>query len=291
MRIGLHALGIGSGADPTVVEAVARAAESLGFSTLWAGEHVVMVDRPDTVYPYTDDGRIAVPADADWLNPMAVLAYCAGITSRIRLGTGVLLLAEHNPVVMAKHAASVDVLSAGRLVLGIGVGWSAAEFAALGLSFAERIPRTREYVEAMRQLWSEDVASFDGEFVRFEPVRSCPKPVRHRRIPVVIGGNSDGALGRVAAYGDGWYGFDLTIGELPGRLAALASACRAQGRSVGDLDVNVALRDGEPQDLAELDALGVREVVVVESPPADPAAVGPWLEELAERWGVGSVGG
>ena len=272
VRTGLHALGIGSGADPTVIEAVARRAESSGFSTLWCGEHVVMVDRPDTLYPYADDGHIAVPADADWLNPMAVLAYCAAVTSRIRLGTGVLLLPEHNPVVMAKHAASVDVLSSGRLVLGIGIGWSAAEFAALGVPFARRIPRTREYVEAMRRLWSEDVASFDGAFVRFEPVLSYPKPVRDRRIPVVMGGNSDGALRRAAAYGDGWYGFNLTIDEVPGRIDVLASACRAQGRAVGDLEVNIALREGEPADRAELDALGVHELVVVESPPVDPSA-------------------
>src|ERR1700694_5055316 len=124
-RVGLHALGIGPGADPDVIDAVARTAETVGFSTLWSGEHVVMVDQPGSPYPYAPDGRIAVPADADWLDPLATLAFVAAATSRIRVATGVLLLPEHNPVVVAKQAASLDVLSRGRLLLGIGVGWSA----------------------------------------------------------------------------------------------------------------------------------------------------------------------
>ena len=132
MRFGLHALGIASGADPDVILAVAAAAESSGFATLWAGEHVVVVGRADSPYPYSPDGRIAVPATADWLDPWATLTFAASATSRIRLATGVLLRPEHNPLVVAKQATSLDVLSKGRFLLGVGIGWSAAEFAALG---------------------------------------------------------------------------------------------------------------------------------------------------------------
>src|SRR6476646_330377 len=209
MRLGLHALGIGTGAKRAVIDAVAGAAERAGFATLWAGEHVVMVDESASRYPYSDDGRIAVPAEADWLDPMIALSFAAAATSTIRIATGVLLLPEHNPVLVAKQAATLDALSGGRLTLGIGIGWSREEFDALGVPFERRAARTREYVDAMRTVWRDDVASFHGDFVHFDAVRVNPKPLRESRIPVVLGGNSDAALRRVALWGDGWYGFNL----------------------------------------------------------------------------------
>jgi probable F420-dependent oxidoreductase len=289
MRIGLHALGIGAGARPEVIRAVAAAAEAGGFATLWSGEHVVMVDRPVSRYPYSADGRIAVPAAADWLDPLLALSFTAAVTSRIKLATGVLLLPEHNPVMAAKQAATLDVLSGGRLTLGVGIGWSAEEFAALGISFSRRGQRTAEYVAAMRALWADDVASFSGEFVQFEAVRVNPRPVRARRIPVVVGGNSDAALGRVAAFGDGWYGFNLTAGAAAERVSALAGQCRQRGRSLGELSVAVALADGSPAVLPELARIGVTELVVVGAPPADLDAAGAWATELAARWGAGDT--
>ena len=288
MRIGLHALGIGTGARPEVIRAVATAAEAAGFATLWSGEHVVMVDEPASRYPYSPDGQIAVPAAADWLDPLLGLSYTAAVTSRIELATGVLLLPEHNPVLAAKQAATLDVLSEGRLTLGVGIGWSAEEFAALGIEFSRRGPRTAEYVAAMRALWADDVASFSGEFVRFDAVRVNPKPVRARRIPVVVGGNSDAALKRVAAFGDGWYGFNLTVDAALERAAALAGHCRQQGRSLDELTVAVALTDGSPAALPELAQAGVTEVVVVDSPPAGPGDAAAWVTNLAARWSAGS---
>ena len=133
-----------------------------------------------------------------------------------------LLLPEHNPVLVAKEAATLDVLSAGRLTLGIGIGWSADEFTALGIPFARRAQRTADYVAAMRTLWSDDLASFSGEFTRFDAVRVNPKPVRGRRIPIVAGGNSDAALRRVAAFADGWYGFNLPADAVGERISTLA---------------------------------------------------------------------
>jgi probable F420-dependent oxidoreductase len=287
VRIGLHALGIGPGADPAVIEAVARAADTAGFSTLWSGEHVVMVDRPDSPYPYASDGRIAVPSDADWLDPLVTLAFVAAVTSRIRVATGILLLPQHNPLVVAKQAASLDVVSQGRFVLGIGIGWSREEFAALGVPFAGRAERTREFVEVMRALWREDVSSYHGQHVRFEEVRSYPKPVRDGRVPVILGGNSDGALDRVAGWGDGWYGFNLSRDELPGRMEALESRCRQAGRDPATVDVAVSLRDGHPREAARLAELGVTELVVVESPPDRAADAAGWVDGLYERWSRG----
>ncbi len=285
MRIGLHALGIGSGADPVVVAAVARSAERAGFATLWWGEHVVMIDRPDSRYPYADDGRIAVPSDADWIDPLVGLSFVAAVTEHIRLATGILLLPQHNPLVVAKQTASVDVLSGGRLVLGVGVGWSAEEFAALGVPFARRAARTVEYVDVLRTAWRDDVVAYDGEFVGFAEVRSYPKPVR-RRIPVVLGGNADRALDRVVAVGDGWYGFNLSTDEVAERMGALGSRCAAAGRELAQLDVSVAVRDVTPDDLEPLALAGVDELVVVDAPPTEARAVEGWIADLAARWGV-----
>ncbi|MFF8860506.1 LLM class F420-dependent oxidoreductase [Streptomyces sp. NPDC015139] len=284
MRVALHALGIGHGARPEVVRAVARAAEAHGFARLWAGEHVVLVDAPVSRYPYSDDGRIAVPSDADWLDPLLTLSFAAAVTERIGLATGVLLLPEHQPVVVAKQAATLDVLSAGRLTLGIGIGWSADEFAALGVPFAGRGRRTEEYLAAMRTVWREDVATFEGEFTRFRDIRVNPKPVRERRLPVVMGGNGDAALRRAVTLADGWYGFNLSTAQALERVSVLAGHCVEQRRPMAALTVAVALTDATPAVLPELARAGVTEVVVVGAPPGAPDEAARWVGGLAGQW-------
>ncbi len=285
MQLGLHALGIGAGADRAVIDAVASTADGCGFATLWAGEHVVMVDRSASRYPYSDDGRIAVAAQADWLDPMIALSFAAAASSRIGVATGVLLLPEHNPVVVAKQAASLDRLSGGRLTLGVGVGWSREEFDALGVPFERRAARTAEYVAAVRALWRDDVASFDGTFVGFEAIRVNPKPVRDRHIPVVVGGNSDPALRRAAAWGDGWYGFNLDgVAAVRERVAKLDRLCAESGRDRAQLRLSVALRDPSADDIGALDGLGVDELVLVEAHPDRLRSASGWVLALADRW-------
>jgi probable F420-dependent oxidoreductase len=282
MRIGLHALGVGTGAAPDVVTALARGAEQHGFATLWAGEHVVMFDEQASRYPYSESGRIAVPADADWLDPFVCLSVAAACTERISLATGVLLLAEHNPVIIAKQAASLDRMSAGRFLLGVGIGWSAEEFAALGVPFAGRGARTVAYVAAMRRIWNDDPASFAGEHVGFEGIRVHPKPERPGGVPVFFGGNGDRALERVAAHGDGWYGFYLEgVAAVRDRVETLTEMC-AGGRPRPTVAVSVV--GCEPSDVAELAAIGVDELVIVDAPPASGAEVAAWVSELAARW-------
>jgi probable F420-dependent oxidoreductase len=285
MRLGLHALGIGSGANRAVIDAVSAAAERAGFATLWSGEHVVMVDESASRYPYSDDGRIAVPAEADWIDPLIGLSFVAAATSSIRIATGVLLLPEHNPVLVAKQAATLDTLSGGRFTLGIGIGWSREEFDALGVPFERRRVRTKEYVDAMRTLWRDDVASFDGEFVGFDGVRVNPKPVHGRRIPIVLGGNGDAALRRVATWGDGWYGFNLeNVDAVADRVGYLRQLCSEVGRDPGELRLAVALRDLKPGDPVALASLGVDELVIVEGPPDDARDAADWVRALADRW-------
>ncbi|MCC9306081.1 LLM class F420-dependent oxidoreductase [Kitasatospora sp. RB6PN24] len=284
MRVGLHALGIGDGARPEVIRAVATAAEAHGFARLWCGEHVVLVDTPASRYPYSADGRIAVPADADWLDPLLALSFAAAVTHRIELATGVLLLPEHNPVLVAKQAATLDVLSAGRFSLGVGVGWSAEEFAALGVPFTGRGRRTDEYLAAMSAIWTRDPASYTGEFTRFDAIRVNPKPLRDGRLPVVIGGNSDTALRRAVTLADGWYGFNLSVADIPARIAVLARECARHGRDLEELTVAVAPSDGTPEHLPGLAAAGVTELVVVAAPPTRPDEAARWVKQLAWTW-------
>ena len=285
MRLGLHALGIGAGANRAVIDAVAAGAQRCGFATLWSGEHVVMVDRSASRYPYSDDGQIAVPSSADWIDPLIGLSFAAAATSTIGLATGVLLLPEHNPVLVAKQAATLDTLSGGRLTLGVGVGWSREEFDALGVPFERRTARTAEYVAAMRTLWRDDVASFDGEFVGFDSVRVNPKPVARQGIPIVVGGNSDAALRRVAVWGDGWYGFNLAdVQQVAERIAYLDRQCDERGRDRRELLLCVALRDLRIGDVGPLADLGVDELVVVDGPPADARVAADWVSALADHW-------
>lgn len=244
-----------------------------------------MVDEPDSRYPYSADGTIAVPAAADWLDPLVGLSFMAAATQRIQIATGILLVAEHNPLLLAKQAASLDVLCGGRLALGVGVGWSREEFAALGVPFARRGARAAEYVAAMRVLWRDDVASFHGEFVSFDAVRVNPKPLRSRQIPVVLGGNSDVALRRVAAWGDGWYGFNLAgVAAVRERVGVLKGLCGQAGRDIAELYLAVSLDGGRPEDLPALADLGVNEIVLVQTPPEDARRAADWVAALASRW-------
>ena len=285
MRVGLHALGIGPGADRAVIDAVAKAADDHGFATLWAGEHVVMVDDSASEYPYSDDGKIAVPAVADWLDPLICLSFIAAATTRIGIATGVLLLPEHNPVHVAKQAASLDRLSNGRFTLGIGIGWSREEFDALGVPFAHRAKRTAEYVAAIRTLWRDDIASFSGSFVDFDAIRVNPKPVRDRHIPIVLGGNSDAALRRVVRWGDGWYGFNLDgVAAVADRVELIGQLCRDAGRDRAEFRLAVALTQPRPEDVSALAKLGIDELVIVAAPPHDVDEVPGWAADLAQRW-------
>ena len=171
MKIGFFAVGIGASTEPQVLRAVAMAAERLGFATLWAPEHVVLVEAYASQYPYSS-GKFPGPPDIPIADPFATLAYAAACTSTIRLGTGICLAPEHNPLVLAKTAATVDRLSGGRFTLGVGVGWLAEEFQALGIPFEHRGARTREYIEVMRKLWTERSSTHHGRFVDFAGVLS-----------------------------------------------------------------------------------------------------------------------
>jgi probable F420-dependent oxidoreductase len=212
--------------DPGALAGLAQAAEDLGYDSLWLADHLVIPERIESSYPYSPDGRFPTPATQPYLEPLAGLGYLAGVTHRIRLGTHVLILPYRHPLLTAKMVATIDGLSGGRVDLGIGVGWMREEFEALGLEervFTRRGAATDEQLRILRTVWSEDVASFEGEFYRFDRLGAQPHPVQQPYPPIWVGGHSKAALRRTARFGDGW----LPIGGRPP--AELPPAAVAEG--------------------------------------------------------------
>jgi probable F420-dependent oxidoreductase len=221
--------------DPDTATALAQAAEEAGFESLWAPEHVIESKRADaTPYRGVPSGSMSRLSRRGGIpDPLIWFAYVAAATTRIRFGTGVLILPEHQPVVLAKAAATLDHLCGGRLMLGIGVGELPEEYAAVGMEFHDRGRRMDEYIEAMRVLWRDDVATFQGEHVAFDQVECKPWPV-HRQIPLIVGGASKAAIRRAARSGDGYFPFvfpdqDPEV-ELPRLIAEVRAATSAAGR-------------------------------------------------------------
>ena len=264
MDVGYFAVGIGPTSNPEWVRTVATNAERLGFSTLWAPEHVVLLDEYASKYPYSS-GKFPMPTDIPIADPFTTLAYAAACTKKIRLATGICLVPEHNPLVLAKTVATVDRLSGGRFIFGVGVGWLAEEFEALGIPFERRGQRTREYVEVMRKLWTERGSSHQGEFAKFTNVLSYPKPINNKGVPVWFGGESNPALRRVAEYGDGWIGFNLLPEEAGEKIKRIEELLKANGRSRSDVKLAVSpyAKPIKTDDLKRYRDAGVEEITLL----------------------------
>jgi probable F420-dependent oxidoreductase len=286
MKIGILAMASGKMAGGELLKTIAINAERLGVATLWAPEHVVLLDQYESKYPYAADGRFAAPTGAPVLDPFVTLATIGAVTSKIRLATGICLVPEHNPVVLGKVIATLDFLTGGRALLGVGIGWLAEEFQALGIPFERRADRTREYIAAMRQLWGQDPSSYSGEFVRFDNVRSKPKPIQGGKLPVFFGGESGPALRRVAEYGDGWCGFNLLPDEAAAKIKRIEEMLKANGRSLSDVEIALSptgkriTRD----DLKRYRDAGVSEVVLTSLSPRAEDQVVKDLEGIARDW-------
>src|SRR5262245_56680416 len=247
MKIGFFAIGIGPAADPELVALTAQTAEKCGFHSLWAPEHVVLIDNYASRYPYSADGRLPMPTTKiDILDPYVALTFAAAHTKTIRLGTGISLIPERNPVVTAKEIASLDKLSGGRFDLGVGVGWLAEEFTAVGVPWERRGDRTREYLKAMKLLWTEEEPEFKGEFCSFPKVRMYPKPVQKPHPPIIFGGESTPALKRVGEVGDGWFGVNVTIEDAKTKIARIKQYAQAAGRNADKLSFAVSPGIGSP---------------------------------------------
>jgi probable F420-dependent oxidoreductase len=287
MKIGLFAIGAPWMSGGALLRAVAQHAERLGISTLWVPEHVVLLDKYSSRYPYSYDGQLPVPTNAPIFDPFISLATMAAVTSTIRLATGICLVPEHNPLVLAKVVATLDFLSGGRALLGVGIGWLEEEFQAIGVPWERRAERTREYIESMRKLWSDEVSSYQGNFVKFEGVRSNPKPLKGAKLPVFFGGESGPALCRVAEYGDGWCGFNLTPDEAAAKIRRIEDLLKANGRTRSDVEFAVSpyTKPVKSDDLKRYRDAGADEVVLFRlGPPQEEKELAANLEQIARQW-------
>ncbi len=256
MHIGLFGINMNFMAQPAWAMKVAQHAETLGFESVWTGEHVVLPDPREAPSP--------APPETPMLHPPALLAYLASATTTLKLGTGITLIAQRNPVVLAKEIGSLDVLCDGRLLFGIGAGYLHQEFAALGVDFASRGPRTDEYIDAMRVLWREPKPTFSGRYVNFDNIQAQPRPTRPEGPPLIIGGASPAAMRRAVTHGHGWYGFamDVTATAKAVEGLTLAQARFERPADLGALELSIT--PPKPPTRAMLEdyaALGVSRVI------------------------------
>jgi len=265
MDVGLFVPIASANATPELVGAVGREAEERGFESIWVAEHVVLFDEYDSAYPYDPSGRFPAGGDAGMVEPFTALTYLAAVTERIRLGTGICLVPQRNPVYTAKAVTDVDALSAGRVDFGVGVGWLREEFEALGVPFERRGQRTDEYLAAMRSLWCDEVSEFHGELYDLRPCRMYPKPVQLPHPPIHVGGESDAALRRVARLGQGWFTFGRLPEDLPPALERLDAALAAEGRTRADITLSVSpyMHPVTPESVGRYAELGVDRLVVL----------------------------
>ena len=256
--IGLFSINTDHLVDHEALSKVAIAAEQAGFESLWTAEHVVL---PDPQVPPSP-----LPPNAELLDPAVALAYIAAVTTEIKLGTGIIILPQRNPLVLAKELASVDVLSNGRVIFGVGVGYLGPEFAAIGVPMEDRGPRTVEYIEAMRSIWNDEEPDYDGEYVSFKGVKAFPRPIQRPGPPVVMGGHSKPAWRRTVTHSEGWYGFMLDPEATSQNLAGLTEAQEKYERpaSLGQIEITVTprMRPG-PEMIDRYNELGVDRLVLL----------------------------
>jgi len=273
MDIGVFGMNSGACADPAVALDAARAAEELGYESLWVGEHVVL---PDPRVPPSP-----LRPDAAMLDPIVALSHLAAVTTRVRLGTGIIILPQRNPVVLAKELASLDVLSGGRFLFGVGVGYLQPEFAAIGVPFDDRGPRTIEYLEAIQALWTMPKPEYHGRLVDFAGIDAHPRPVQ-QPVPIIMGGGTPPAFRRAVQRGHGWYGFGLE----PDAAARCLDGLRAAGdryerpAELGRLEITITppLRSADRAAYADM---GIDRLVLVPSHSLSAADLRAWLEEHA----------
>ncbi len=233
MKLGLYGINVGICADPETTIAVAQAAEDAGFESVWTAEHVVLPDPQVPPSPSAPDNPL--------LDPIVALSFVAAQTETLRLGTGIIILPQRNPVILAKELASLDVLSQGRLIFGLGVGYLRPEFDALGIPFADRGARTTEYLEAIRALWTQPKPEYKGRFVQFSGIQAQPRPIQKPHPPIFMGASTPPALRRTVERGNGWYGFALDLAAAADRIAALRELEKSCDRpsELGPLEISV----------------------------------------------------
>lgn len=289
MKVGLFAPLRSPVATPQFLSELGRESDDRGFHSIWLGEHVVMFNNYKSSYPGSRDGVFRFPAGSGLLDMVAALGFLAAATRRVRLGTGICILPQNNPLYVAKEYATVDYLSGGRLDFGIGVGWSWEEFAACGVPFEHRGARCDEYLEVIRRLWMDDVSSFEGTYYTLPECLLYPKPAQQPMVPITVGGHSAAALRRAARVGSGWYGVNLSPAETTVLVQRLNGYLTAEGRTLDGFEIVVgAVNDQiQPEMLEQYADAGVTQVLIpflrqgTKHLQANLDALGPHLEVAA----------
>ena len=265
MKFGIIFANTGPFAESDGAAGFAQAAEACGFESLWTVEHVVVPKGYESTYPYDKSGRMPGNDDAPIPDPLIWLTWVGAHTSTIHLGTGILILPQRNPVVLAKELSTIDDLSGGRLELGVGVGWLEEEFDALGIPFQGRGARTDDAIAAMRELWTAEAASYHGEFSDFDDLIMRPQPV-HGSVPIHIGGHTDAAAKRAGRLGDGFFPGTGSHSELARLLELMRSTASDEGRDGDAIEITSggrgAIGDGALDEIKALADLGVDRVVL-----------------------------
>ncbi|MEZ4333157.1 MAG: LLM class F420-dependent oxidoreductase [Myxococcota bacterium] len=278
MKFGLIFANVGPFGRPEGLTHLAQTAESVGFESLWTVEHVVVPKGYASKYPYSRDGKMPGPENAPIPDPFVWLAYAAAVTKRIRLATGIVILPQRHPFYVAKEVATLDVLSNGRMILGIGIGWLEEEFKAVGVPFASRAERTDESIEALRGLWGPGESAHAGKHYAWGAVESNPKPVQ-AQLPIVIGGHTKGAARRAARLGDGF--FPARPDTLAECMVELSAECARVGRDPSEVEITT----GCPPQLDEIKRLEDMGVGRITFPPPGftPDDVKAGLEKLGNE--------
>ncbi len=279
MKFGLMYANAGPFTFPEMLTHLATTAERVGLDSIWTVEHVVIPVGYKSAYPYDPSGKIPAPEQLPIPDPLLSLAYAAAVTSKLKLATGILILPQRHPLYVAKEVATLDVLSHGRAILGIGVGWLEEEFDALGIPFAERAARTAETVRAMRSLWKDEAEPFEGKFFRWGKLESHPKPVQKPGVPIVVGGHTELAARRAARYGDGFFPGVTDDAKLSWLLGIMREECAKLGRDATSIEVSAGRTASDADGIKRLQDLGVSRFMV--PPPAfDPEGLTAGLEKL-----------
>jgi probable F420-dependent oxidoreductase len=265
MKFGIAFANTAGWADPAGAIEAAQLAEAAGFESMWTVEHVIFPDNYSSAYPYSPTGKMPAAASTPIPDPLVWLAYIAAATKTLRLATGILILPERNPLVLAKEVATLDHLSGGRVELGIGVGWLKEEFDALGIPWEARGARTDEYIEVLRALWSTDHASYHGRFADFENASSNPKPAQGN-VPIVIGGHSKAAAVRAGRYGDGFFPGKGSVAELRESFDIVRQTAADAGRDPNRIEFTAGhpgiFGDDPVAAVQEMESIGVGRLIV-----------------------------
>ena len=261
MKIGMIPVNLGVSTVEEVV-GLARLAEDSGFESVWTFEHVVVPLEYESKYPYDASGKMGATPETPFIDPLIALTAVAAGTKTIRLGTGVNILPQANPLFLAKQAASLDALSGGRLLLGLGIGWLREEFDAMGVPFERRGARFDDYVAAMRKVWAGDVVEHESDFIEWSGFKSYPRPAQDP-LPIIIGGSKGKIYQRIARHGNGWYVPGTNVDEVAGLLAPLKDACAEVGRDPAEIEITCMWTGrGGTEAVRAYDELGVHRLVV-----------------------------